>query len=336
MSSKPRLLINLPPTFFSRAELKPHFDRLEKMAGQVRKTSYNLTEEIMRDLPWAEAVIMWAWPGFGDEELKSCPDLNFLGQINTSGQHARACLKKGIALSDVRYAWSPSVAELALVLAMSGLRQTSAYHIAMTRGNEHWIKDFPADIDARERQLAGRSVGIVGFGGIGQHLANLLKPFNVTLRVYDPYLPADVPARFGARPVELMELASESEVVVLCAAPVDSAQHMIDAKVIEAFQKDAVLVNVGRSVLIDMAALQERLQKGDLIAMLDVHDQEPLPADSPLRSLPNTYLTPHVAGGILASLDRALTWLADDLEAHLNGQPRKYAVTDKMLASFPG
>jgi phosphoglycerate dehydrogenase-like enzyme len=140
------------------------------------------------------------------------------------------------------------VAELALILMMTGLRQTSGYHIAMTKATEQWLRDFPADIDARERQLAGRSVGIVGFGGIGQHLARLLKPFHVMLRIYDPYLPAD----------------------------------------------------------------------------------------SPLRSLPNTYLTPHAAGGIMESLERSLTWLADDLEAHLNGQPRKYAVTEKMLVSFPG
>lgn len=336
MSTQPRLLINLPPTFFTRPELEPHFKRLEKLASAVRKTSHNATDEIMRDLPWAEAVIMWAWPGFGDEELKLCPDLKFLGQINTTGQHVRACLKKDIAVSEVRHAWSPSVAELALILMMSGLRQTSAYHIAMTKGNEHWLRDFPADIDARERQLAGRAVGIVGFGGIGQHLARLLKPFNVTLRIYDPYLPAEVAAQFGAQPVTLMELIKESEVVVLCAANTEDARHLLDATAIKALRKDAVLVNVGRSMLIDMEALQERLKQGDLIAMLDVFDQEPLPADSPLRSLPNTYLTPHAAGGIMESVERSLAWLADDLEAHLNGQPRKYTVTEKMLVSFPG
>jgi phosphoglycerate dehydrogenase-like enzyme len=73
----------------------------------------------------------------------------------------------------------------------------------------------------------------------------------------------------------------------------------------------------------------------DLIAMLIVFDQEPLELDSPFRSLPNTYLTPHVAGGIFQSVHRALNWLADDLEAFLRGEKRKYAVTEKMLEEFP-
>jgi phosphoglycerate dehydrogenase-like enzyme len=236
----------------------------------------------------------------------------------------------------MRLAWSPAVAEMALILVMSGLRQTSANHIAMTRGTEHWVRNIPGDIDARERQLAGRAVGIVGFGGIGQHLAKLMQPFEVRLRVYDPFLPVEVAAQFNAEQVELMELVQKSEVVVLCAANTEEARHLFDATAINALRKDAVLVNVGRSMLIDMQALQARLQKGDLIAMLDVFDQEPLPLDSPLRSLPNIYLTPHAAGAILESMQRVLAWLADDLEAHLNGQPRKYAVTDKMLHLFPG
>jgi phosphoglycerate dehydrogenase-like enzyme len=104
---------------------------------------------------------------------------------------------------------------------------------------------------------------------------------------------------------------------------------------IAALRQDAVLVNIGRSMLVDMPALVERLKQGNLIAMLDVFDQEPLEADSILRSLPNTYLTPHRAGGVLESVVRALTWLADDLQAFLDGKPRQYAVTEAMLPSLP-
>lgn len=330
-----RLLINLPPTFFTHPHLTPYFDRIRALANEVRTTSHNATEELMRDLPWAEAVLMWAWPAFGEAELNQCPALKFVGQINTTQQHVRACLSKGIALSEVRHAWSPAVAELALTLILSGLRQTSAYHIAMRQGTEKWILEFPADINPLERQLSGRAVGIVGFGGIGQRLAQLLTPFQVTLRAYDPYLPPAVAAKFDAQLTDLPTLLTESEVVVLCAANQEGARHLLGAREIESLRPHAVLVNVGRSMLIDMDALAARLQRGDLIAMLDVFDQEPLPADSPLRSLPNTYLTPHVAGGILESVERALTMLADDLQAFQNGQPRRYAVTEAMMNSFP-
>ena len=332
---KPRLLINLPPTFFSHAQLQPHFQRIEGLASEVRRTSHNTTDEIMADLPWAEAVLMWAWPGFGKEELQACPDLKFLAQINTTQKHVKACLEKGIAISEARHCWSPAVAEMALTLMLAGLRQTSAYHIKMRTGAESWVNDFPKDIDPRERQLTGRAVGIVGFGGIGQRLAQLLQPFQVKLRIYDPYLPEAIANQYEAQQVPVMELIGKSDVVVLCAANNEGARHLVGAVEIAAFPPNAVLVNVGRSMLIDMPALQKRVEKGDLIAMLDVFDNEPLENNHPLRNLENAYLTPHRAGGIMESVERALVMLGDDLEAFLSGRSIKYAVTPQMLPSLP-
>jgi phosphoglycerate dehydrogenase-like enzyme len=332
--SSVRLLVNLPPTFFTQPELDAAFDRLQSSA-EVRMTSHDDLAPMLPDLRWAEAVLMWAWPVFGEEVLCDLPALRFVGQINTTAKMASGCLRLGIALSEVRHAWSPAVAEMALALILAGLRRTSQYHIEMRSGAERWVNRFPADIDPRERELAGRSVGIVGFGCIGQRLAELLGPFHVTLRVYDPHLPSEVAAGFGARMSSMMELASQSDVVVLCAANTEEARHVLDAAAIGALRKDAVLVNVGRSLLVDMPALVRRLRHGDLVAMLDVFDQEPLEADSPLRRLPNAYLTPHRAGGTLASVVRALDWLTDDFEAFVQGRPLRHAVTVAMLPSFP-
>jgi D-3-phosphoglycerate dehydrogenase / 2-oxoglutarate reductase len=328
------LLINLPPSFFTIPGLKPYFSLFEVLASEVHFTSHDTLEELMGDLPWAEAVLMWAWPDFTEKDLAQCPVLKFVGQINTTQQHVRACLSRGIVLSEVRHCWSPAVAELALALILSGLRQTNAYHIAMRSGTEDWIKDFPADINPLERQLTGLPVGIVGFGAIGQRLAQLLAPFNVRLRVYDPFLPPEIAAQYNAQPVPMLELVRESDVVALCAANSAGARRVLGAQEISLLRPNTVLVNVARSMLVDMEALQERLFKGDLIAMLDVYDQEPLDKESPLRTLPNTYLTPHTAGGIMESVERALTMLGDDLEAFQKGSPCKYQVTESMLVNF--
>ncbi len=329
-----RLLINLPPSFFTTSQISNCLTHLEALGTEVRRRSHNTTNEIMADLPWAEAVIMWAWPGFGEDELQSCPDLKFLGQINTTQKHVKACLAKGIAISEVRHAWSPAVAELALALILTGLRQTSQFHYQMRTGTEPWVNDFPAEINPLERQLHGLPVGIVGFGGIGQRLAQLLAPFDTPLRIYDPFLPQTIADKYDARQVPMIELVRMSDVVVLCAANNEAARHLIGVDEIAALRPNAVFVNVGRSMLVDMTALQARLEKGDLIAMLDVFDTEPLEIDHPLRKLPNTYLTPHRAGGILASVERSLTMLADDLAAFQQGLARKYAVTAAMLSSF--
>jgi phosphoglycerate dehydrogenase-like enzyme len=331
--TKTNLLVNLPPTFFTQPELQPYFARLEQLAS-LRRVSHNTQAELLQDLPWAQAVLMWAWPVLDEAVLAQAPNLTFIGQINTAQATARAALARGVTLSEARRCWSPAVAEMALALMLNGLRRVIEYHSAMRAGTEAWVNNFPRDIDPTERQLTGQPVGVVGFGGIGQRLAELLQPFQVYLRVYDPFIPPQVLEKYGARPARLIELVRESEVVVLCAANQPEARHLFGREEIAALRSNAVLVNVGRSMLVDMPALQERLAAGDLIALLDVFDREPLELDSPLRALPNTYLTPHRAGGLLSSVERGLQMLTADLEAHLEGRPLQWQVTPEMLVSF--
>jgi D-3-phosphoglycerate dehydrogenase / 2-oxoglutarate reductase len=333
-SDKIKLLVNFPPSFFSHPLLAAHFRRLKKIA-QVRTSSHNAPEELQGDLSWADAVIMWSWPSITAKMFDKAGGLRYLGQINTTGTTARACLEKRVPQSEARHCWSPAVAEMALTLILAGLRKTSDYHLQMRTGKEKWVDVFPADIDPLERELTGRPVGIAGFGAIGQRLAQLLQPFGVELRIFDPFLPAEVARKFGAKQVKVPELVNKSDIVVLCAANTENARHLLGKKEIEALRRDCVLVNVGRSMLVDMKALQERLVKGDMVAMLDVFDKEPLEQNSVLRKLPNAYCTPHRAGGLMSSVQRALTMLTDDLEAVLKKKKQKFAVTEKMLPCFP-
>lgn len=333
-SEKTRLLVNLPSGFFRCSQLRDAFKRLGKLAT-VRKRSHNKAEEIEKDLAWADAVMMWAWPTLPRELLAKCPRLRFAGHINIVQASAKAELEHGLAVSEARHGWSPAVAELALGLILSGLRKISDYHAAMRAGTEHWVSDFPVDVDPLERQLTGRSVGVVGFGGIGRRLAELLEPFRVHLRVYDPYVPKVVAERLGGKLAPLMDLVRNSEVVVLCAANNPGTKHLLGKREIAALPKNALLVNVGRSWLVDMAALVRRLERGDLFAALDVFEKEPLEKDSPLRKLPNAWLTPHRAGAPIESVVRILHMLADDFEAFLQGKELKYPLTLEMLHALP-
>jgi phosphoglycerate dehydrogenase-like enzyme len=328
------LLINLPPSFFTQPELAPHFARLASLTKNIRHTSHNGLAEFLPDLQWADAVMMWSWPAFTETELAVCPKLKFVGQINTAHKTASALLNRAIPHSEARHAWSPAVAEMALTLILGGLRRTSDYHAQMRSGTESWVQDFPGDIDTRERSLTGASVGIVGFGRIGQRLAELLRPFGCLICVYDPFVPESVLSAFGVVRTEILALARQSDIVVLCAANTDGARHIFDAEAIDALPKGALLVNVGRSLLIDMSALIERLKRNDLVALLDVFDKEPLETDSELRKFSNVYLTPHRAGGILASVTKSLDWLIDDFEAVLKQQPLAHPVTEAMLSSL--
>jgi phosphoglycerate dehydrogenase-like enzyme len=200
--------------------------------------------------------------------------------------------------------------------------------------SESWVEKFPDDIDRDERQLTGRRVGIVGFGGVGQRLAQLLQPFGCHLKITDPFLPDAVALQYNAENVSLDDLVAHSEILVLCAAANSGTKHLIEARHIEALAPRAIFINVARASLVDNSALLARLQGGEIYAALDVFDKEPLELDSPLRTLPNVYLTPHRAGGVMESVERILQYLVDDLRAWHEGAERRYALSEAMIPSL--
>lgn len=329
------VLVNLPPGFFTHSSLAPIFDRLSPL-GDVRRTSHNTADQIKDDLAWAEAVLMWGWPSYTPELLDAASRLRFAGHLDILQPGARLALARGLPVSVSRGGFSPAVSEMALGLILTLLRRTSDYHAQMRAGAEAWVNEFPTDIDTRERELTGRSVGIIGFGQVGRRLGEMLGPFGCDLRIVDPFASEDVIQAHGAKRVDLDEMLTHSDVVVLCAASNAGTKHLLGRREIEMLRPDAVLVNVARAALVDTEALADRLRRDDLSAAIDVFDQEPLPADSPLRGLPNAYLTPHRAGGLIVSVQRILNWLIDDLEAFLAGRERKYALTEAMLPSLDG
>jgi phosphoglycerate dehydrogenase-like enzyme len=331
--ARERVLVNLPSGFFKQPELVPAFERLESFA-EVRKTSYDRPEEIRPDAIWAQSVLMWSWPMLDDAILDAAKDLRFSGNIDIGQRGAEILLRRGIPVSVTRRGFSPAVSEMALALILSTLRRVSDYHAAMRQGRERWVRAFPDDVDSRERELTGRAVGIVGFGAVGRRLAELLQPFRCDLRVIDPYVPESVLTALNGKRADIPTMVRDCDVVVLCASSNAGTKHLLGAEEISALRPDAVLVNVARAALVDTQALVRRLEKGHLCTAIDVFDQEPLPADSPLRRQPNAFLTPHRAGGIVPSVCRIVGWLVEDLEAHLQGRPRKFALTAEMIPTL--
>ena len=327
------ILVNLPKGFFDYKAIRSIFFRLEKM-GTLRLTSHNLPEEIQPDLEWADALIMWSWPVLTVKMLAAAPKLRYAGHIDITQRGAEAELMHGLAVSVSRSGFSPAVSEMALALILNCLRKVSEHYHHMRTGTEKWVKSFPEDIDTSERELTYANVGIIGFGRVGRRLAELMTPFHVQLRLYDPFLTEAIVHQHAAHIVSLHTLLEESDIIVLCAASNDGTKHLLGKKEISLFPKNSIFVNVARAALVDTDALINRLKENDMIAALDVFDREPLEEDSILRSLPNVYLTPHRAGGISASVVRILSWLADDLESFLHGNERQYAITENMISGL--
>jgi D-3-phosphoglycerate dehydrogenase len=147
--------------------------------------------------------------------------------------------------------------------------------------------------------LEGKTLGIVGLGGIGARLASICTHgFRMRVLAYDPYLPAEHFAARGASRVETLgALAAEADYLTLHLPITEQTRHVIDASVLSAMKPTAYLVNIARGGVVDEAALVDALSSGRLAgAAIDTWEQEPPPPDHPFYELENVILTPHVGG----------------------------------------
>ncbi len=208
-----------------------------------------------------------------------------------------AAREHGVAVCNMPGTNSQAVAEMALSLMMAVLRRTCFFD-ARTRAGEGWTAD-PSELDS-VGEVAGRTVGLVGFGHSAQLLAPVLAALGAKL-VYTARSARDVPYDYWP----LDRLLVESDVVSLHIPLTDETRASLDPF---ARKKGAVLVNTARGELVDQARLVEALASGHLRgAGLDVFAEEPLPRGNPLLGLPNVVLAPHIAWLTPETLARSLT-----------------------------
>ncbi len=188
---------------------------------------------------------------------------------------------------------SQSVAEHALLLMLACLRRLTEIHNNTVAGI--WKKQ---EQGVRTFELHGKTVGLIGMGSIARKVARLLKPFDVRILYFDPYrLNEKTEHELSVEHTDFNTLLGESDIVSLHCPMTDENSRMINGTTLSQMKRGAILVNTARGGLVDSAALHAALQDGRLsFAGLDVHETEPIPAEYPLKSLPNIILTPHVAG----------------------------------------
>lgn len=149
------------------------------------------------------------------------------------------------------------------------------------------------------------TVGVVGFGRIGCEVVKRLAAFKCALLVSDPQVPAVEIARCGARAVSLGELLRAADVVSLHCPSTPQTRKMMNRETFAQLKPGAIFVNLGRGDLVDTLALTVALESGHLrAAALDVFDPEPIPADHPVRRMPNVILAPHIASASPAAVQR--------------------------------
>ncbi|MBY0230397.1 MAG: C-terminal binding protein [Gemmataceae bacterium] len=211
-----------------------------------------------------------------------------IGVDNVDLDAARA---KGIPVCNVPDYCIDEVADHTLAFILSLTRQVVPNALLVRDGR--WGLAGPLD---SLRTLRDQTVGIVGFGRIGREVASRLAPFKCPRLVFDAFVPPDAIRAAGCEPVALDALLSRSDLVTLHCPSTPQTRRMLNADSLASMKPGAIVVNLARGDLIDTPALVAALRSGHVSsAALDVCDPEPIPADSPLRSMPNVVAASHIA-----------------------------------------
>ena len=231
-----------------------------------------------------------------------------------------AAEEKGIAVCNVPGYSTAAVAQMTMALLLD-----IACSVSLLNGYLHaGLWQTPEDkqiASARLFELTGKTMGLVGFGAIGQQTARLAEAFGMHV-VYTRRhpLPEDTPA---AGYLTLERLLEESDIVSLHCPLTDETRGMIGEEALSHMRPGAVLLNTARGALIDSAAVARALDSGRLYAAgLDVLDEEPPGKDHPLVSHPRCIVTPHVAWAPVETRRRLIAACAENLCAFLAGEPK--------------
>lgn len=166
-----------------------------------------------------------------------------------------------------------------------------------------------------------RTVGLVGASTIGRLVAKMLQPFDLDVIVADPYMSEADAADMGVTKVTLAYLFENADTISLHAPLLPETRHMIDAQLIDAIKPGATLINTARGALVDEHALIAALERGHIQAIIDTTWPEVPDADSPLWTLPNLLLTPHIAGATSLEIRRFGAAVIEVIEAFIEGRP---------------
>ena len=239
-----------------------------------------------------------------------------------------AATERGVAVCNTPGVLTETTADFTFALLMAAARRIPEGVNYVRAGK--WQTWGPLLLLGRD--LWGATLGIVGFGRIGQGVAKRARGFEMNLLYYDVQQYPDAERELGATFRPLDELLRESDFVTLHVQLTDETHQMIGARELGIMKREAILVNAARGPVVDTDALVAALRDGAIGgAALDVTDPEPLPADHPLATLPNAIVVPHIASATVATRDRMAELAARNVLAVLRGERPPAIVNPEVL-----
>lgn len=262
-------------------------------------------------------ILLCFSPPMADHVVRDAKKLKWIQALGTGVDNIidLPSLDPGVLVTNLRGIHGPPMSEATIAYMLSLARDMPRTAHAQPR---HAWERWPVGL------LDGKTVGILGVGLIAEHLAKMLKAFNMTV-VGISGSPRAAPGfdRMASR-ADLLEVVRELDYLVVLIPMSNETRHIINAQVLAAMKPTAYLVNVARGGVVDESALIEALKSGQIAgAALDVYAQEPLPADSPLWDTKNLTVIPHLGGYSQGYEDRAMPTIESNMRCFLNGEPKR-------------
>lgn len=286
--------------------------------GEV--TAYDLTppEQVVSRIGDAEAVLINKVQ-ITAEVMAACPHLRYVGLFATGYNNVDVAYaaQNGITVCNVPGYSTEAVAQHTFALLLALTNRVGDYNSTVAQGD--WVKSatfsyFPIPL----AELCGKTIGLVGYGAIGQRVADIARAFGMNVLVYKRRPIADR----AVEQVSFDELLARADVVSLHCPLNSDSQGMMNAAAFEKMKQGAYFINTARGPLVDETALRAALDSGKLAgAGVDVLEREPMAADCPLYGAPNCVITPHIAWAAVDTRSRLMGVVADNLRGFATGQP---------------
>ena len=282
---------------------------LEEEGVRIISLPPGAEERSLRDLAQeADALITRGGIKVTRELMASSPRLKAVGVHGIGCDHVdlEAARELGKIVFNTPTALTETVAEMTMALMLALTRRVVSADKAVRAGE--WSRKYG---DLRGTEIVGKTVGIIGLGKIGSAVARRLKPFGVRLIYHDVRENPELERETGIERVAIEELLSRSDIVTLHVPYTSETHHIISGEEIGMMRDGAFIVNTARGRIIDQGALVEALRREKVAgAALDVFEEEPLDPGSPLASMDNVILTPHLGASSVEAMERMAVQVA--------------------------
>ena len=286
-------------------------------------TVYDRTEDedIVSRIGNAEIVITNKTP-ITEETMEQCPSIRYIGVLATGYNvvDVEAAKKRGIPVTNIPSYGTETVAQFTMGLLLEICHHIGHHDQAVHEGRWSACEDF-CFWDYPMIELAGKTLGLIGYGRIGQAVGRIAQAFGMKLLVYTRTVKKELETEH-CRFVSLEELLKEADVISLHCPLQPETEQLIRRETIEQMKDGVILLNSSRGPLIHEADLAEALRSGKVAAAaMDVVSAEPIKEDNPLLTAPNCIITPHIAWAAKEARTRLMNVAVENVRSFLNGTP---------------